>query len=214
MKTKSGSSIKCFKPLFLPCALVFLIHEIQCPTSLMQGFHLDATQESVKRNDFCFSTPLRETAVSFLQHHSTGTNVWLPKIHRTAPDIDFESARWQYCLYPRNQTGQYLTTSLVPVLLPNSALTTEISHLSICAPIKGISEKSASIRLVILPGSVLWKLIVIKIRCGDFVSLLDRFVRKFAVFGAFLCASFHVVGPRTCVAEGSLPAQQWFYRAC
>ena len=66
------------------------------------------------------SVELCETEVCFLHIQLVGTNVWRPKIHKTPPDVDFESSRspakseswnspnlhclavfptWQYCLY-------------------------------------------------------------------------------------------------------------------
>ena len=66
------------------------------------------------------SVELCETEVSFLHIQLVGTNVWLPKTHNAAPDVDFESSRspakseawnspnlhrlamfptWQYCFY-------------------------------------------------------------------------------------------------------------------
>ena len=63
---------------------------------------------------------LCETEVCFLHIQQMGTNVWLPKMHKIHPDVDFESSRspakseswhspnlhccavfptWQYCLY-------------------------------------------------------------------------------------------------------------------
>ena len=41
------------------------------------------------------SVELRDTAVCFLHIQLEGTNVRLPKIHKTPPDIDFESSRSQ-----------------------------------------------------------------------------------------------------------------------
>ena len=68
------------------------------------------------------SVELWKTDVCVLHIQLIGTNVWLPKIHKTPPEVDFESSRspakleswnspnlhclavfptWQYCLYSR-----------------------------------------------------------------------------------------------------------------
>ena len=39
------------------------------------------------------SVELRETEVCFLHIQLIGTNVWLPKMHKTPPDVDFESSK-------------------------------------------------------------------------------------------------------------------------
>ena len=40
------------------------------------------------------SVLLCDTAVCFLQAHEIGTNVCDPNIHRTPPEVDFESVRF------------------------------------------------------------------------------------------------------------------------
>ena len=39
------------------------------------------------------SVELCETEVCFLHTQLIGTNVWLPKMHKRPPDVDFESSR-------------------------------------------------------------------------------------------------------------------------
>ena len=49
-------------------------------------------QTRVKRN-YSASIELWETDVCFLHIQLIGTSVWLPKIHKIPPDVDFESSR-------------------------------------------------------------------------------------------------------------------------
>ena len=39
------------------------------------------------------SVELCETDICFLHVQLIGTNVWLPKMHKSPPDVDFESSR-------------------------------------------------------------------------------------------------------------------------
>ena len=48
----------------------------------------------IKRYIFSSSVLLWDTVVCFLQAHEIGTNLCDPNIHRTPPDVDFESARF------------------------------------------------------------------------------------------------------------------------
>ena len=50
-------------------------------------------RETASREITSASVELRETEVCFLHIQIMGTNVWLPKMQRIPPDVEFESSR-------------------------------------------------------------------------------------------------------------------------
>ena len=50
-------------------------------------------REPASREIISASVELCETEVCFLHIQLVGTNVWLPKMHESPPDVDFESSR-------------------------------------------------------------------------------------------------------------------------
>ena len=54
---------------------------------------IPSMREPAPRETISDSVELCETEVCFLHIQLVGTNVWLPKMHRTRPDVDFESSR-------------------------------------------------------------------------------------------------------------------------
>ena len=60
--------------------------------------HYSKSAQCKRKSDVCSVMPtdsveLCETEVCFLHIQLIGTNVWLPKIHNVAPDVDLESSR-------------------------------------------------------------------------------------------------------------------------
>ena len=58
-----------------------------------------------------------ETEVCFLHIQLIGTNVWLPKIHKTPPDVDFESSR-----SPQNQSPETILVCIVVLYFPHEKI--------------------------------------------------------------------------------------------
>ena len=54
---------------------------------------IPSMRKPASREIISASVELCETEVCFLHIQLIGTNVWLPKMHRTPPDVDFESSR-------------------------------------------------------------------------------------------------------------------------
>ena len=97
------------------CALLGLCFKSKRPRAGIPSMRNPASRENISA-----SVELCETEVCFLHIQLVGTNVWLPKMHKSPPDVDFESSRspakseswnspnvhclavfhtWQYCLY-------------------------------------------------------------------------------------------------------------------
>ena len=53
---------------------------------------IPSMRKSASREIISASVELCETEVCFLHIQLIGTNVWLPKIHKTPPDVHFESS--------------------------------------------------------------------------------------------------------------------------
>ena len=93
------------KPLCQTCFLVLRCFGHCCgspraigsDTSLTVSHKLNAEIPSICRpssNEIISSSVLLcETAVCFFHDHEIGTHVWLPNMHNTPPDVDFESVR-------------------------------------------------------------------------------------------------------------------------
>ena len=54
---------------------------------------IPSVRKPASREMISASVELCETEVCFLHIQLNGTNVWLPKIHKTPPDVDFDSSR-------------------------------------------------------------------------------------------------------------------------
>ena len=54
---------------------------------------IPSMRKPASREMISVSVELCETAVCFLHIQLVGTNVGLPKMHKTLPDVDFESSR-------------------------------------------------------------------------------------------------------------------------
>ena len=66
---------------------------------------------------------------------------------------------------------------------------------------KAISEQTLD-KSQTVSSSFFLELVIIDIRCGDFIQLLDVFVCQFAVpFETFLRMPFHVVGSRCNICD-------------
>ena len=50
-------------------------------------------RELASREIISAAVELCETEVCFLHIQLIGTNVWVPKMHKSPPDVDFESSR-------------------------------------------------------------------------------------------------------------------------
>ena len=76
------------------CWLGLVENEIlQSPSPQRSRAGIPSMREPASREITSASVELCDTDVCFLHIQLVGTNVWLPKMHRIPPDVDFESSR-------------------------------------------------------------------------------------------------------------------------
>ena len=152
-----------------------------------------------------------ETEVCFLHIQLPDTNVWLPKMHKSLPDVDFESSRspakseswnnpilhccavlptWQYFLNSHVRwmyeikRAKRLSHALVHLVIARANLFTDhkVSGPPMRAKYKHF-RTFVSKQWIILQQIhfLLVKRMVIKAWRYDFIPLLSCFIRKFAI---------------------------------
>ena len=79
--------------VILGCSSPLFVRETSIAKSQRSGAGNPSIRSPASNEITSDSVELCETEVCFLHIHLIGTNVWLPKIHKTPPEVDFESLR-------------------------------------------------------------------------------------------------------------------------
>ena len=146
------------------------------------------------------SVELCETEVCFLHIQLTGTNVRLPKMHKTPPDVDFESSRspaksesWNnpslHCCCMMNVWDQMRQAFVTRCYRPHDIMSPNTSQI---LTFQTIWEQTADSSPTDSFSSLNWW------SSMHGVATLYNCWVVFRKFHTFLCVTFHVIGPRRC----------------
>ena len=172
---------------------------------------IPSIRKPASREMISASVKLCETEACFLHIQRIGTNVWLPKKHKTPPDVDFESSQspaksesWNnpnlHCcaVFP---TPQYCRKSFVRWMYEikrDNRLSQAFVHFVTTRASLFSDHKKTGLptraRYRYLKTFFFFKLMAIHAWRCDVVLLLSRFLCKFAMsYHTFLCVTFHVI---------------------